>query len=867
MINLRTISYTAGATLLCLAILLALPALADVEPNDDPASAEEVGMATHTGALNNTDTADYYKFEAGIGQVISIEFASGASENQSIGLLSPSVSPIWTMNSKDGAIVSGGYITSSSTSKDWYYLRVGSLTATPGDYELTISAQTQEDAGKFGDAGDEKASRRDILPGTHNGTLGDEDEYDWYVFSTTPGDVITVSFTSHATEAPQYLDLIDFNDYRRGPSLSSMDGTETSLEFYSSGDSVDTTWFLKVESVRNTGDYTFILALTAQDDGGSGDDAGNQLSTAIEIATGTTLAGAAGGLDDIDAFKVEAGEGDIIEFSVVHAGGGEKLVVTIEDSSGIPQRSGIADVNNSVTFSVMTADETVVRWYYLFITPTYETTAYNITISLDRQTDIGYDGDAPESTDSAWDVPVNGEVSGKLGDVDLMDAYVFTFEGGDALTFTLSSPSGHPIDASVYLDGVILFTLSTTDGSPVSHDLVTADETTGETMDVVIRHKILSPAGIIATYDLVLAIEMQDDCGTGQDAPGSHDDAILIASGSHTGVLRDMDEVDVFYVLVSARVSLTIELTGTAGSTIEASVRSGPEVWVGTSITSEGPAVSATYTAGANTEDDTKWWIWVQRSDWSGEEYGLDVDVSAAAEDTSAPEWDGLTILDYTLNTPVVFGAGVVDDFGIVEARLYYKTGTMMEYQYVTMNTDGGGTSFTVPGQHVTADGFVYYGWATDGFNEATFPASGETSPLAFPPAADMPTIEHTAPGEYREDKDVPLTAIVTSPFSVNIMKVYYRMEGESDYNVLTMEMVGSDYATPIPSDHVKKGTLEYYFVVTNGREFNGHKGSADEPLTLEVKAKKTDDTPGFGLVTVVLALGALVALGHTRRW
>ena len=189
----------------------------------------------------------------------------------------------------------------------------------------------------------------------------------------------------------------------------------------------------------------------------------------------------------------------------------------------------------------------------------------------------------------------------------------------------------------------------------------------------------------------------------------------------------------------------------------------------------------------------------------------------------------------------------------------------MTEYLAIDMvGGQAGSVSFLVPQQYVTADGFEYYGWATDGVNEAYFPADWQTSPASFPPVADLPVIEHTAPGEYRADKNVDLTALVTAPYGVTGVKVYYRMAGEDEYNVLTMTLEGSEYAVSIPKDHIGKGEMEYYVVATNSKGFNGYKGSPDEPLTLDVKAKK-DDSPAFGLAVAMLALVASSAV--VVRW
>lgn len=82
------------------------------------------------------------------------------------------------------------------------------------------------------------------------------------------------------------------------------------------------------------------------------------------------------------------------------------------------------------------------------------------------------------------------------------------------------------------------------------------------------------------------------------------------------------------------------------------------------------------------------------------------------------------------------------------------------------------------------------------------------------------------------------ITATITDNVGVNSAYLYYRMQGEENYNSINMTCSnGNTYAAQIPVNNIKIGTLEFYIVAADSIS-SGSIGSADEPRTCIVDSK-----------------------------
>lgn len=82
------------------------------------------------------------------------------------------------------------------------------------------------------------------------------------------------------------------------------------------------------------------------------------------------------------------------------------------------------------------------------------------------------------------------------------------------------------------------------------------------------------------------------------------------------------------------------------------------------------------------------------------------------------------------------------------------------------------------------------------------------------------------------------ITATITDNIGVNAAFLYYRMNGEENYNVANMTCSnGNVYAVQIPSKNIKVGVMEYYVEAADSVS-SGYMGTASEPCTCIVDSK-----------------------------
>ena len=123
---------------------------------------------------------------------------------------------------------------------------------------------------------------------------------------------------------------------------------------------------------------------------------------------------------------------------------------------------------------------------------------------------------------------------------------------------------------------------------------------------------------------------------------------------------------------------------------------------------------------------------------------------------------------------------------------------------------------------------------------------SGSTPPPdnGGPPAAsagDLPAIPHDAILEQLEGTALPVFVDVPAEAPVEELVVYYRSEGASEYQSISMARMADGFGTELPCTAVIQPRVEYYLVAfAAGREPLGAAGSADEPLVVPIVSART---------------------------
>jgi hypothetical protein len=100
----------------------------------------------------------------------------------------------------------------------------------------------------------------------------------------------------------------------------------------------------------------------------------------------------------------------------------------------------------------------------------------------------------------------------------------------------------------------------------------------------------------------------------------------------------------------------------------------------------------------------------------------------AVSTDVTPPTISHTAVKETDVDESIEITATITDDVGVESATLYYRKTGDTTFTSVTMIVAGDTYSGTIPASAVTEDGVEYYITATDGFNEATFPATDPTT-------------------------------------------------------------------------------------------------------------------------------------------
>jgi len=177
--------------------------------------------------------------------------------------------------------------------------------------------------------------------------------------------------------------------------------------------------------------FDFVISSEIQDDAGQGRDAGADFADALEIESGSQVAGHLAGLDLADTY-------------VLDLQGAPALVMTAQAN----RESGRAGFELEMVgeriefFRVNPADEVIYELLFgpdddglLEIYVTKAPAKYEFVIDLVPQDDGGSGGDAPAELADALQVEADGGISGEVGQRDAADYYLFDAPSDD---FTLS---------------------------------------------------------------------------------------------------------------------------------------------------------------------------------------------------------------------------------------------------------------------------------------------------------------------------------------------------------------------------------------------------------------------------------------------
>ncbi|MDP6626833.1 MAG: hypothetical protein QGG50_02940 [Methanopyri archaeon] len=280
--------------------------------------------------------------------------------------------------------------------------------------------------------------------GSHTGSLGEGNELDTYTGLLESSSIVTVTFTS---DAKYNQNLILYNPMREKVfTLYSKNGATVTETVYLANETETDQWFLGVES-SNTGDYSFTISVTKQDDGATGTDVSAEYGEALGIATGTEIAGHLEGLDKADLYTLPLESGAIV--TVTFTSQAEySMNLKLYD----PQRSRqitLYSKNGAIAEeSLYLANETARDYWFVEIVSNEGD--YTFTVSVADQDDGASGMDISPEYDGALPIETGEEIAGHLEGFDKKDMYTVPLGGPSTVSVTFISDAKYNQDLRLY---------------------------------------------------------------------------------------------------------------------------------------------------------------------------------------------------------------------------------------------------------------------------------------------------------------------------------------------------------------------------------------------------------------------------------
>ncbi len=264
-------------------------------------------LGTITGSLGDADRTDFFSldvpknggilaFEATTGGDVQFQLFDDSQNYLDNGSVLPTVPARFSR------------ILSSKQGGRWF-MRVDGT----GSYRLKLAFTSQNDAASAGDAPDELDQAITVKPGTITGIVGNDDREDTLAFDVPQaGFVYTITATTKQgnltiqtlDQAQNYMDQAEVTSDAPiviGRTLPTERGPR---------------WFIKV---FGEGEYSLDLAVVAQNDAASNNDAASDIPTAI-VASSASIEGRVGSDDRNDYLRIPASLGRTIRVTVIGDG-------------------------------------------------------------------------------------------------------------------------------------------------------------------------------------------------------------------------------------------------------------------------------------------------------------------------------------------------------------------------------------------------------------------------------------------------------------------------------------------------------------------------------------------------------------------
>lgn len=509
------------------------------------------------------DSEDWYSFDVSTGETIAASLSMAGDADFDLCLYTPD-NTLAKCSARAGSGFSEAIEHTLAAAGKWR-LRAFARGGTGTTYFLHFNSFIpQNDCGTSWDAGNHRLAAIAVIPPKScDGSfpIGTAESEDWYVLDVASGEGIQVHVTP---QAGRDVDLCIYGpdgaeiqcSRTRGGSSEALAPTATSTG----------SWYVRLIAVTGRGNYTMgITLLPAQDDCGTGTDAGASHSFATHIGTPAACSGAfpTTGFDWEDWYKFPVSSNTAIvatltpqvdaDFDLcLHKPNGEEVQCSRFHRDATESVSATATLGGEWRLRVQVRSSMGEGTYSLSVTIT---APHNDCLT---GTDAG--GSFSQAT------PINPPVTNCLGGIasssgDKEDWYKFSVPAYGLVHASLQ-PATTNLDLCLYRPDNSLASCGSLPGTSKETVSGAPIATTGEWRLRVYNN----PSG--GDYTLSVALTApEDDCGTGGDAGSSSSYAASLATPAQCSAeFRSPDTEDWYGVLGEAGKALNIVMTPNAGA-------------------------------------------------------------------------------------------------------------------------------------------------------------------------------------------------------------------------------------------------------------------------------------------------------------
>lgn len=299
------------------------------------------------------------------------------------------------------------------------------------DQPILFLTPDDDDAGTGDDAGDNFAFATPITQGDYNGTLTVADN-DYYRFSVGIGVIINITMSAHNLTMNFDVTLYaqDSTYIKSNPKSA---GFQESI-LWSAGYSGNYSILIN-SAVSDYGNYSFSIELTPQNDFGTGNDAGNDITNPITIFEGSSNGTLVRGSDEYDFYDILLNNGDIID---VYLEWIDSINIDLSlrniDGSPLYISEKLIGFNESIYAGISLSGYYKIAISIEEVSVVEEIIPYNLTIYVSQQNDgnSGTDaGNRPE--DALFVIP--------LRDSTFSGTLIFNGDTNDYYTFIIKERS------------------------------------------------------------------------------------------------------------------------------------------------------------------------------------------------------------------------------------------------------------------------------------------------------------------------------------------------------------------------------------------------------------------------------------------